>query len=347
MWKSVSLFLFVLLSTSSSLPLEPDFGRSTPQTDDALPTLATELQPPRFDAETASYSEKIIDESNRTLSTELEAPNEDAEIGDFGVDTVEPTISTELEPPTEDAEPFHSGAVYIINLFAIKNASTSEETNEILTDEFAAQNPTVLEPIATVLLVVEEDDEDKPVSLDELAKDLEAEGFKVEKIGEGETQLIKIDMDEIDHKDVELIKSGKLSKVRRRRTLGHGGGLLSKLLNKHSGGDSCQVCNSGYQQPQSTGIKILLLLLLFSVGYIPLVIVQQQPQQHYQQPQQHYQPAPQPHYQPAPQPHYQPHRITNSQVTDATHVVAEITGLTVKRRLNPHPKVGEQISENK
>ncbi|CAG5109079.1 Protein of unknown function [Cotesia congregata] len=286
MWKSVSLFLFVLLSTSSSLPLEPDFGRSTPQTDDALPTLATELQPPRFDAETASYSEKIIDESNRTLSTELEAPNEDAEIGDFGVDTVEPTISTELEPPTEDAEPFHSGAVYIINLFAIKNASTSEETNEILTDEFAAQNPTVLEPIATVLLVVEEDDEDKPVSLDELAKDLEAEGFKVEKIGEGETQLIKIDMDEIDHKDVELIKSGKLSKVRRRRTLGHGGGLLSKLLNKHSGGDSCQVCNS--------------------VGYIPLVIVQQQPQQHYQQPQQHYQPAPQPHYQPAPQPHYQP-----------------------------------------
>ncbi|KAG8037724.1 hypothetical protein G9C98_005935 [Cotesia typhae] len=279
MWKSVSLFLFVLLSTSSSLPLEPNYVRSaprTPRTDDTLPTLATELQPPRIDAETASFSEKIIDESNPTLSTELEAPNEDAEIGNFGVDTIEPTISTELEPPTEDAEPFHSGSVFIINLFAIKNASTSEETNEILTDEFATQNPTVLEPIATVLLVVGEDDEDKPVSLDELAKDLEEEGFKVEKIGDGETQLIKIDMDEIDHKDVELIKPGKLSKVRRRRTLGHGGGLLSKLLDKHSGGGSCQVCNGGYQPLQT-----------------------------------------------------------------------ETMDLTVNRRLNLHPKVGEQIIENK
>lgn len=110
-----------------------------------------------------------------------------------------------------------------------------------------------VEPIATVLLVLEEDDEETPVSLDELAKDLEEEGLKVEKIGDGETKLIKIDIDEpIDDGDVDLIKPGKFNKVRRRRTLGHGG-LLSKLLNKHSGGDSCQVCNGGGSYPQSTG----------------------------------------------------------------------------------------------
>ncbi|XP_057326665.1 uncharacterized protein LOC130668402 [Microplitis mediator] len=304
MWKLVSLFLFVLLTTSSSLPLDSNTEVSTEKNDE-LPTLATELQPPRLDAEVSSFSAKIVDQSNPTLSTELDPPREDAEIGDFGVDMVvaEPTIPTELQPPNKENEPFHKlGAVFIINLFAIKNATTSEETNEILTDEFAEQNPSLLEPIATVLLVLEEDDEETPVSLDELAKDLEEEGFKVEKIGDGETKLIKIDIDgPIDDGDVDLIKPGKFNKVRRRRTLGHGG-LLSKLLNKHSGGDSCQVCNGGGGgYPQNTG----------TVGVIPIYVVQQpqyqQPQQHYQPPpQHHYQPPPQHHYQPPPQQHYQP-----------------------------------------
>lgn len=49
------------------------------------------------------------------------------------------------------------------------------------------------------LLVVEEDEEDKPVSLDDVARDLEDEGFVVEKIRkDGETRLIKVDLDSVE-----------------------------------------------------------------------------------------------------------------------------------------------------
>lgn len=78
------------------------------------------------------------------------------------VDAVEPSISTELEPPNKEDEPFHKlGTIFIINLFAIKNATTSEETNEILTDEFAEQNPSLLGKcfFFTHVIILEEEEQ--------------------------------------------------------------------------------------------------------------------------------------------------------------------------------------------
>ena len=97
--------------------------------------------------------------------------------------------------------------------------------------------------MATVLLVVEADDEEDPVSLDDIAKDLEAEGFTIEKITkDGETQVIKVDFGDVaddepkEDLNVEFVKpvEAKTSKVRRKRApclkcklgklLGGGGG---------------------------------------------------------------------------------------------------------------------------
>lgn len=97
------------------------------------------------------------------------------------------------------------------------------------------------EPIATVLLLVEVDDEETPVSLDAIAKDLEDEGFTVDKVvKDGETQVIKVDFgdlgDDAPKEDlgVELVKPTNSLKVRKKRApclkcklgnlLGGGGG---------------------------------------------------------------------------------------------------------------------------
>ena len=102
------------------------------------------------------------------------------------------------------------------------------------------------------LLVVEDEDEDHPVSLDEVARDLEEEGFNIEKVEkDGETRIVKVDLGSIEtlmkipnthdsdkdakstvsnaidkvDSDVELIddeqppleESNKLMKIRRKR----------------------------------------------------------------------------------------------------------------------------------
>lgn len=125
------------------------------------------------------------------------------------------------------------------------------------------------------LLVVEDDDEDTPVSLDEVARDLEAEGFTVERISkDGETRLIKVDLDsaetlvKVDEQSrntiEEIVKSGgtteepaieqdgKLMKMRRKRNACLSCKLAELKMKKfHQGGGGCDGgCGGGnyYQQ---------------------------------------------------------------------------------------------------
>lgn len=57
--------------------------------------------------------------------------------------------------------------------------------------------------MSTVLLVTGIDDKEKSLNLDELATDLEEEGFIVEKIKiNGETKLLKIDLDKVVNNSV-------------------------------------------------------------------------------------------------------------------------------------------------
>lgn len=86
--------------------------------------------------------------------------------------------------------------------------------------------------------MVEDEDENVPVSLDDVAKDLEEEGFTVEKVvKDGETRLVKVDLDSFEttvripdesnnsnnmfenKSDVSLEKSGNLMSVRRKRNI--------------------------------------------------------------------------------------------------------------------------------
>jgi hypothetical protein len=80
------------------------------------------------------------------------------------------------------------------------------------------------------LLIVEADNENHPVSLDDVAKDLVDEGFTIEKISkDGETRLIKVDLDSVERDEkawgesteatTEVEQSGALMKVRRKRTI--------------------------------------------------------------------------------------------------------------------------------
>ena len=66
-------------------------------------------------------------------------------------------------------------------------------------------------PLSSILLVVEADDEDTPVSLEEVSKDLENEGFKVDTIKgkDGEIKVIKVD---IDVDDLALSESSEEKK---------------------------------------------------------------------------------------------------------------------------------------
>ncbi|XP_043270313.1 heavy metal-associated isoprenylated plant protein 33-like isoform X2 [Venturia canescens] len=108
------------------------------------------------------------------------------------------TLATELKPPPIDESiGTRHGVVYLINIYAVTNSSDIEDGEEKLTDDVIETMPGILEPLATVLLVVEADDEEDPVSLDDIAKDLQEEGFEVEKVmKDGETKVIKVDFGE-------------------------------------------------------------------------------------------------------------------------------------------------------
>ncbi|KAF7990291.1 hypothetical protein HCN44_000096 [Aphidius gifuensis] len=259
MWKSLFLCLFITTALDA-LPLDKESYEEVP-----IPP--TELLPPLADAEESKFAVDIFNENV--------------------------TLANELLPPFENNKTDKLGVVYIINLYAVRNATEDNDNDEeVLNADITGKIPGILEPIATVLLILEEEDENKPVSLDEFAKDLEDDGFKVERIGDdNEIKVIKIDMDGTEEPDFELIKPGQLNKIRRRRSPEPHLGLLNKLLDKHRG-DDCDPCRQKqyYQQPPQY--------------YQPPPQQYQPPPQYYQPPRQHYQPPPQ-HYQP---PQYEPYR---------------------------------------
>lgn len=99
-------------------------------------------------------------------------------------------------------------------------------------------------------MIVEDDNETNPVSLDDVAKDLEGEGFTVDKIfKDNETRIIKVKMDSMEEStetrpietaedqasndDVQVMSESnpKLLKVRRRRST-----HLTSLANRGHGG---------------------------------------------------------------------------------------------------------------
>ncbi|XP_058799323.1 uncharacterized protein LOC131668870 [Phymastichus coffea] len=159
--------------------------------------------------------------------------------------------------------------LFVINVFAVKN-STAEDSNDVLHSDVIEEVPSeVAVPLALFLLVLEDENENHPVSLDDVARDLEKEGFAVEKIVKnGETGLVKVDLDTfestvripqgnnnvIEH-ETDIKDSGKLTSVRRKRHICLHcklDELKQKIHNKHSGG--CNTCGGGggggyYAQP--------------------------------------------------------------------------------------------------
>ncbi|XP_015111738.1 serine/threonine-protein kinase pakB [Diachasma alloeum] len=264
------LLVLVLVNGLCGLPLSPESGRTTPRNVEEPVSISLELLPPKEDAETANFND------------------------DFNVDILKEnvTLATELLPPKED-EQAPRGIVFIVNLFAVKNETDGEDPEETLNDDIKNKVPAILEPVATILLVVEEEDEGVPVSLDELAKELEEEGVKVEKIGDDiETKVIRVDFDgEVsgEDPDVEALQPKKLNRVRRSPH------LISNLLQKKfGGGGGCNTCQQPPPPPPCGG----------GCGggqssYVQVIPVYEQPRPYYP-PQPHYQPQPQ--YQP--QPHY-------------------------------------------
>ncbi|XP_076639969.1 uncharacterized protein LOC143351839 isoform X4 [Colletes latitarsis] len=154
-----------------------------------------------------------------------------------GIDTEDTTLSTELKPPPLP-ENEHQYVLFVINVYGVKNAS-GETSNEMLDNEITNKINSLEEPLATVFLLIEVDEDEtetnEPVNLDEVATDLEThEGFKVEKIEHaGETKILKVhlDKDAFDNMLPGEPKVDMLKKVRNKRTP-----CLKCLLGYHGGG---------------------------------------------------------------------------------------------------------------
>ncbi|KAL7286290.1 hypothetical protein TKK_0019465 [Trichogramma kaykai] len=153
-----------------------------------VPVPATELLPPFED-----------DYLPQTPATELLPPKFN---GDDGL----PTLATDLVPPPLPSDATESTslelkrknplALFLINVYAVKN-HTAEDDNDVLHNEIIDEVPKdVDEPLAVFLLVVEDKDEDHPVDLDEVAEDLKAEGFDIEKVQyHGQTRIVKVNLE--------------------------------------------------------------------------------------------------------------------------------------------------------
>ncbi|XP_032662722.1 forkhead box protein D1-like isoform X5 [Odontomachus brunneus] len=141
------------------------------------------------------------------------------------------SLPTELQPPPLD-EKEHHATVFIINLYALN--SSSNESEQVLKNEIVETVPDLLEPLATVLLVVENDEDEKehlPVDLDEFAVGLKDQGYKVDKIDHnGKTKVLrmKVKKEEAQSMEESASKSDDETKPRQKRTIcfscGGGGG---------------------------------------------------------------------------------------------------------------------------
>ncbi|XP_076179902.1 uncharacterized protein LOC143153029 isoform X2 [Ptiloglossa arizonensis] len=165
------------------------------------------------------------------------------------LDTEDTTLSTDLKPPPlPDNDRKSQFVLFVINIYGVKNSS-GETSDEIFENTIIDKTSNLTEPLATVVLVVEVDDDDaetdSPVNLDEVADDLEfGEGFKVDRIQQdGETNILRIKM---DSKDVGGILRSKspletMKKVRNKRTPC----LKCKLKGFAGGGGGGGGCGSG------------------------------------------------------------------------------------------------------
>ncbi|XP_033341057.2 uncharacterized protein LOC117229020 isoform X1 [Megalopta genalis] len=140
-------------------------------------------------------------------------------------DVEDTTLSTELKPPPLPDQKQHEYVLFVINLYGVKNAS-GETSEEMLENEVLDKVPELGEPLATVLLLIEVDDEneetDAPVDLDEVADDLQhGEGFHVDKIKDnGLTRVLRVKLEKSDTEGIvpPSSKMEKMTKVRNRRS---------------------------------------------------------------------------------------------------------------------------------
>ncbi|XP_031771701.1 cold shock protein 2 isoform X4 [Apis florea] len=165
------------------------------------------------------------------------------------------TLSTELKPPPYPQKEGEHYLLFVINLFGLKNIS-GETSDEVLENDLLQHVPDLTDPLATLLLViqVDENDEDtnESVDLDELAEDLNKEqGFNLEKLNYGgETAILRVKLSKEEGEDIFPSKSKleKLKKIRNKRTLclkcgggGYGGGFGGG----YGGGGGKPGCASG------------------------------------------------------------------------------------------------------
>ncbi|XP_011349675.1 keratin, type I cytoskeletal 10 isoform X1 [Ooceraea biroi] len=158
-----------------------------------------------------------------------------AAVPDSAVNTHEEhTLSTDLQPPPLEE---HHATVYIINLYAVKNGS-GNTSEEVFQRDVIEAVPDIVEPLVTVLLVVEDSEEEneKPADLDEFAEELEGQGFKVNKIDlNSQTQVLKMKLEKAKAQNMieSALKPVERKNDRKKRSYclkcgggygGHGGG---------------------------------------------------------------------------------------------------------------------------
>ncbi|XP_046592347.1 glycine-rich RNA-binding protein 3, mitochondrial [Neodiprion lecontei] len=130
------------------------------------------------------------------------------------------TLSTELKPPPLPAAGEHRGIAYLVNLFAVRNKTTdtSEENGE---NTLVDNSPEIIGPLASVLLVVDEEDDEK-VTSEDLAGNLGGNYATVKSSNSNEAPK------GTEVRDVVGDKPKKTKKIRSKRTLykkygGYGG----------------------------------------------------------------------------------------------------------------------------
>ncbi|XP_071566962.1 uncharacterized protein [Temnothorax nylanderi] len=176
----------------------------------------------------------------------------------------EHTLSTELLPPPVD-EKEHHATIYIINLYAVKNGS-SNVSEEMFQNEVVETIPDILEPLVSVLLVIDDDENEElekhpPVDLDEFAEGLEGQGFKVDKIDlNSKAKVLKMKLEKAEAESMIDSVKGNEKKFRQKRTIclkcqkggggggyggygGYGGGGYGGYPS--GGGGHCSTCGGG------------------------------------------------------------------------------------------------------
>ncbi|TGZ47588.1 Uncharacterized protein DBV15_03452 [Temnothorax longispinosus] len=181
----------------------------------------------------------------------------------------EHTLSTELLPPPVD-EKEHHATIYIINLYAVKNGS-SNASEEMFQNEVVETIPDILEPLVSVLLVIDDDENEElekhpPVDLDEFAEGLEGQGFKVDKIDlNSKAKVLKMKLEKAEAESMIDSVKGNEKKFRQKRTIclkcGGGGGYGGGYGGYPSGGGGqCSTCGGGYGAVADTAAAEVVIL---------------------------------------------------------------------------------------